>query len=386
MAMKKINWHRDLEQVRAELPRLHRDFFSANNELEFNHRLDKLQKHIGAMDTYRVVMELARIIGTAQDAHTALMLPQYYRLPFDCYPFAEGLYITATNDEHRELLHCKIVKIGEYATEAIYDMLAEIIPHENWQFVLSSLPSFVICADILYGTGIIANPAEVVVTVANAEGRISEHIVKTLEYEHYQALIGSSDYLPVNRQHKGKFYWSSLEDGLLYINYNKCREMEGLTVSDFSLRLQANIASNQAIKKIVIDFRHNTGGNSELFKPFLVWLSHNQSFNQRGKLFVLVGRDTFSSAALNVYYLKFNTKAIFVGEPTGAKPNHFGEVKYLELKSSGLLIRYSTKYYELVEDDKELSFRPDICCEVSFADYVKGLDRCLEAVRQFVSE
>lgn len=386
MAMKKINWHRDLEQVRAELPMLHRDFFSANNELEFNLRLDRLQKEIGAMDTYRVVMELARIVGTAQDAHTALMLPQYYRLPFDCYPFAEGLYITATNNEHRELLHCKIIKIGEYTTETIYEMLAEIIPHENWQFVLSSLPSFVICADILYGTGIIANPAEVAITVINAQDRISEHIVKPLEYENYQALIDSSYSLPVNRQHRGKFYWSSLEDGLLYINYNKCREMEGLTVSDFSASLQADIASHKEVNKIAIDFRHNTGGNSELFKPFLAWLSQNQSFNQRGKLFVIVGRDTFSSAALNVYYLKYNTEAIFIGEPTGAKPNHFGEVKYLELKSSGLLIRYSTKYYELLEDDKELSFRPDICCEVSFVDYAEGLDRCLVAVRQFASE
>jgi len=384
--MKKINWHRDLEQVRAELPMLHRDFFSANNELEFNLRLDKLRKNIGKMDTYRVVMELARIIGTAQDAHTALMLPQYYRLPFDCYPFAEGLYITATNNEHRELLHCKIVKIGEYTIETIYDMLAEIIPHENWQFVLSSLPNFVTCADILFGTGIMVNPAEVVVTVTNAEDKPSEYTVRPLEYEHYQAVADSAYRLPVNRLHSGKFYWSSLDDGLLYINYNKCREMEGLTVSDFSASLQAEIASHKGINKIAIDFRHNTGGNSELFKPFLAWLSHNQSFNQRGKLFVIVGRDTFSSAALNVYYLKFNTEAIFVGEPTGAKPNHFGEVKYLELKSSGLLIRYSTKYYELHEDDKELYFRPDILCEVSFVDYAQGLDRCLAAVRQFVSE
>jgi len=76
----------------------------------------------------------------------------------------------------------------------------------------------------------------------------------------------------------------------------------------------------------------------------------------------------------------------FVGEPTGAKPNHLGEVKYLELKSSGLLIRYYTKYYELLEDDKELSFIPDILCEISFVDYAEGLDRCLVAVRQFASE
>jgi len=381
--MSKINWQRDIEQIRTELPKLHRDFFAAKNEGEFNARLDNLRRQVGTMDTYRLVMELARIIGTAQDAHTALMLPRYNRLPFDCYPFSLGLYITATNAEHQELLHCKIVKIEDCPVDAIYKRLSEVIPHENWQFVLSSLPSVVICADILYGTGVISNLREVVVTVTDAQGKVTEHIVKSLEYEQYQALNDPSCSLPVYRQNRDKSYWSSFGDGVFYINYNKCREMEGLTVSQFSETLKAEISRNNEIEKIAIDFRHNSGGNSELFKPFLAWLSHNTSFNQRGKLFVIVGRDTFSSAALNVYYLKFNSKAIFVGEPTGAKPNHFGEVKYLELKSSGLMIRYATKYYELVEDDSLKSFKPDIECEVSFKDYAEGIDRCMEAIRQF---
>lgn len=182
-------------------------------------------------------------------------------------------------------------------------------------------------------------------------------------------------------QNRDKFYWSSFGDGVLYINYNKCREMEGLRVSDFSESLKAEISSNKEIKRIIIDFRNNSGGNSELFKPFLVWLSRNQNVNQRGKLFVIVGRDTFSSASLNVYYLKFNTNAIFIGEPTGAKPNHFGEVQYLELESSGLMIRYSTKYYELIEDDNQQSFIPDVECEVSFKDYIRGIDRFMAVIR-----
>jgi len=382
----RINWKKDLAQVRKELPKLHPGFFSAKNESEFNSRLDNLQQNVGIMNTYSIVMELAKIVGTAKDAHTAVMLPQNYRLPFDCYPFAEGLYITATDSENANLLYCRILKIGNYTADEIYVRLAEIIPHENWQWVLSSLPSFVICADVLYGTGIMASPEEVVVTVKNAQDEVSEHIVKSLEYEHYQAIIDLSHSMPVHRKHRDKFYWSNFKEGLLYINYNKCREMEGLTVSQFAESLMADISRHRDIASIAIDFRHNTGGNSELFKPFLAWLSHNQGVNQRGKLFVIVGRDTFSSAALNVYYLKFNSKAIFVGEATGAKPNHFGEVKYLELESSGLMIRYSTKYYELVEDDNQPTFRPDIECEVSFRDYIEGRDKCLEAVRQFACE
>ena len=112
------------------------------------------------------------------------------------------------------------------------------------------------------------------------------------------------------------------------------------------------------------------------------WLSKNKDANKRNKLFVIVGRDTFSPALLNVYILKNKTNAIFIGEPTGGKPNCFGEVKYLELKKSGLYVRYSTKYYHLIENDEELSFVPDILSKVSFNDYINGVDRATDKVLQ----
>ncbi len=333
------------------------------------------------MDIYGIVMELAKIVATSRDAHTAVMLPQNYRLPFDCYPFAEGLYITATNEEERELLHTKILKFEACETGDAYKKLTEIIPHENLQFVLSSLPSFITCVDILYGTGIITNPEEIVLTVENGEGKIFKHTAGPLRYEDYQRAVSSSKILPLYRQNRERFYWSSFDSGILYVNYNKCREMETLSVRDFIENIKNEITSNTGIAKVVIDFRNNQGGNSELFKPFLVWLSGNKNINQKGRLFAIVGRDTFSSASLNVFYLKYNTNAIFVGEPTGAKPNHFGEVQYLELESSGLMIRYSTKYYELVDDDEQLFFVPDIVRKVSFADYVRGIDNCMTAIQ-----
>jgi len=379
--MNRIDWQSDIEQVRKELPRLHHNFFHAKNEAKFYSKIDRLAQQFSHMDTYGIVMELARVVATARDAHTAVMLPQNYRLPLDCYPFAEGLYITATNDESKGLLHTKILKIEACETGDAYKKLTEIIPHENLQFVLSSLPSFIICVDILYGTGIITNPEEIVLTVENDEGKAFKHTVRPLKYDDYERAESFSKILPLYRQNRERFYWSSLDSGILYVNYNKCREMETLSVREFTEAIKAEITNNMGIQKVVIDFRNNQGGNSELLKPFLVWLSRNKNINQRGRLFAIVGRDTFSSASLNVFYLKYNTSAIFVGEPTGAKPNHFGEVKYLELESSGLMIRYSTKYYELVDDDEQLFFVPDIECKVSFADYVRGIDNCMAAIQ-----
>lgn len=378
-------WREDIEQLRDELPRLHRDFFYSGGAGEFFGRIDNLVRDLPEMGTYDIVLEMARIVATARDAHTTLVLPQNYRLPFDCYPFDDGLYITAADKDHADWLHAKVVGIGDSSIEDIYREVADITPHENMQFVLSCLPRLVTCVDILYGLGVVEHVDSVTLATADADGKVTLSEIKPVKYADYRPAKRETAGLPLYRQHENLFYWSRLSDGVFYINYNRCRDMEAPapTVDEFCRQLIDRLTENPEVEKVVIDLRNNTGGNSELFKPFLQWLSANESLNRKGKLFAVVGRDTFSSASLNVFYLKYNTEAIFVGEATGGKPNHFGEVKYLELKHSGLYIRYSTKYYELIEDDEQLSFVPDIVCPVSFADYAAGLDRCLEAVKEY---
>ena len=84
---------------------------------------------------------------------------------------------------------------------------------------------------------------------------------------------------------------------------------------------------------------------------------------------------------LNSFALKKQTGAIIVGEPSGGKPNCYGEVKYLTLRNSQMQVRYSTQYYHLIEDDSRLSMLPDILCPVTLADFRAGTDPCLTAIR-----
>ena len=109
-------------------------------------------------------------------------------------------------------------------------------------------------------------------------------------------------------------------------------------------------------------------------------IQHCEKINKKGNLYVITGRETFSSALLNLYSLKAKTKAIFIGEPTGGKPNCYGEVEKFKLKNSGITICYSTKYYKTIQNDKLLSFLPDINLEVSIENFILGNDPCLEYI------
>jgi C-terminal processing protease CtpA/Prc len=111
----------------------------------------------------------------------------------------------------------------------------------------------------------------------------------------------------------------------------------------------------------------------------LVVLAAVKEINQKGRLFVIIGRRTFSSAILNALDLKKKTAAVFYGEPTGGKPNHFGEIETLTLPHLKLKVSYSTKYFQFVDGD-DPSLMPDVLVELTLDDYLALRDPVLEAI------
>ena len=387
--MSNIDWQADLEQLANELPLLHKNLFFNQEKEQFNTSIRILKERVKNMDIYTIVMEIAQIVAAVGDAHTMVAVPRHNRLPFACYWFQEGIFITSTLPEFEDLLNHKVVKIEGLSIDRVIERVSRIVAHENRSFLMSQLPEYLICTDILFGLGIADNIKSVKITLENSKNEHLDVIIPTIKYGDWQSeslyeKSRMSTGLPLYRKNKDKYFWSEFNQAkkLLYINYNNCKNMPGYTVEEFSHQLITDIKNNEEIDKLVIDLRNNGGGNSELFKGFLKWLSTYDRLNCQGRIFVIVGRDTFSSALLNTYYLKFNTNALFLGEPTGGKPNCYGEVKYLSLNSSGLYIRYSTKYYELIDDNTLSSFLPDATFKVTFADYIQNIDPCIAWIYQ----
>jgi hypothetical protein len=81
---------------------------------------------------------------------------------------------------------------------------------------------------------------------------------------------------------------------------------------------------------------------------------------------------------LNALDLRKETPAIVFGEPSGGKPNHFGEVQAMRLPESGLTVSFSTKYFQVVPGDPE-AIVPDVLVEHTFADYRAKSDPVLDA-------
>ncbi len=178
--------------------------------------------------------------------------------------------------------------------------------------------------EILYGLEIVDSTYSLQLTVEDRDKKVRIIEIEALPVsetrekmkKRSEKLLNHKN-LPLYRKNSHKYYWFEyIEDfKTVYFKYNACRQMEDKSVFDFGEQVINFIKENQ-VEKVVIDLRNNSGGNSTFLEPFIDEIKILKEINREGKLFVIVGRETFSSALLNVFYLKENTNAIFLGEPT----------------------------------------------------------------------
>jgi hypothetical protein len=110
-------------------------------------------------------------------------------------------------------------------------------------------------------------------------------------------------------------------------------------------------------------------------------LIKREQINQPGKLFTIIGRATFSAAMMLADDLEKHTNTLFVGEPTGASPNMYGDAERIVLPNSGLEVWASALHWVYSEPrDNRPWIAPDIPAELSSADYRARRDPALEAI------
>ena len=132
---------------------------------------------------------------------------------------------------------------------------------------------------------------------------------------------------------------------------------------------------------MVLDVRLNGGGDNTTFGPLTDAIRASQAMNQRGRLYGLMGRHTFSAAGNFITVLQRDTHAILVGEPTGGAPNQYGDARNVSLPHHPwLLVRLATRYHVFGEaDDERVTHEPELPVAYNSADYFAGRDPVLRA-------
>ncbi len=186
--------------------------------------------------------------------------------------------------------------------------------------------------------------------------------------------------LPLYRQRSQENYWYTwTEPDVVYVQYNRCQNAAADPMSSFAKRVFDDI-DRRVPKAVIVDLRGNGGGDSSVLDPLLQGLRSRSFLAQSGRLFAFIGNATFSSALMNAISLKREQGAVLVGEPTGGKPNGYGETRTFNLPNSGLPVTYSTKLFRSWPDGDPESLFPDVAAAISSSDYREGRDPAMDVV------
>jgi len=380
-------WREDLQYLATNLPKTHPNLFFQVKQQDFNQAIAQLDSAIPSKADHEIIVEMARILAMAGDGHTNLTLTQnraaFHTYPLKLYWFDDGLYVTQAAVQLASTLGTKVVQIGNTPIEQAYATIAGVISHDTEIWVKAVSPNYLVTAEVLQALGIVPDEDKAAFTFERSDGT------------RFTLTIGSPargdtiDWLylphkaqpapPVSRRNTNLYYWFDYlpNSRTLYFQYNRCQEAATLPFSSFLEQLLEFAAAND-VARFVLDLRNNGGGSTAIIQP-LVQVFRRQyaqhTFDPASQVFVMIGRQTFSSAVLNAIDFR-SLGATLVGEPGGWKPNGYGEVQSLTLPNSLLQVSCSTRKFS---DSLGDALLPDVQAGVSFADYIADRDPALEA-------
>lgn len=384
-----VDWEGDLEFLVETLKDRHPNLFQKVSEKEFASEVSKLRERISSLESLDAIIELMKLVTLVGDGHTAVVPDHrsFEYFPINVRWFADGIYVRAIDQKHKGLIGAKLVAVGDVSAESIVNKFAEILAHDNDWGVRKMVDKQFQTKELLGYAGALDDEGNAVFHFEKA-GKKSSLTLKSINASDARSIRFANPYSVglmqpsvflslLIKDEKGMPFWNEWikDQKTIYFKYNHCRNANSFRkLVDGT----AGFVAQNDVEKFVLDLRDNSGGSSLVFKPLLEYLMTNKDLNQKGKLFVIVGRDTFSSGIFAACDMR-KTNAIFVGEPTSGSPNHFGEVKTFTLPSSGLTIQHSTKTFRLQEKDDD-TFKPDILIEFVAKDVFAASDQALQAI------
>lgn len=315
---------------------------------------------------------LCRFAASLGDEHTQAMDTTWYNVRTPYYAMAvEGQYVLVQGQECvKPYLGWTFAAIGGMPISEIEAALLPYISAETdgWRRVKTAQQLSYVA--MLKEIGATDSMDMLDVTLKNPES--GEERAVTLETLTEYAYSTSTRMPLADTLLQGGTYRANLlEDGTLFIQYNQCDNDEEMPMKDFAAALKEQIST--APEKVIVDLRHNGGGDSRVIEPLTKLL---ETYKKRGsQLYVLIGGETFSSAVMNAEDLR-EIGAVLVGETTGGTIG-FGELNMTQL-SDTLYLFCSTK--DFAHGKAHEPVEPDVFVPQSLSDFESGVDTAVQAV------
>ena len=397
--MNPTRWHEDLAVLREQMPKKHGNLFHSLSREQYELAFDDLERRLPEMTDNQVKVGIMQIVALVNDGHTHVRLDTLgnHMLPIRLRYFADGLFVESTDRAYSNLLGSKVLRLGSMSAEEAYKSVRSLVSVDKDNELRRRLLAgdLLTIPEVLNAVGAIKDPSAVEIVVEKNGRQIkadlpsgpfrprNNHGWPPDPQGWVNMRSASSSPVPLWLQHTDKNYWSEfLPDGqTLYVQFNQVADASGgEPVAKFFPRLFKE-AAEKKIGRVILDLRLNGGGNNELNRPIWHSLLENASLNEKGKLWILIGPQTFSAAMNLVDDLELNTNALFAGENTGESPNMWGDPVDVRLPNSGIVVGVSTLWWQSEDPRDHRPYRsPDLSVPLTSSDYRENTDPVLREI------
>ena len=387
-------WLADLDGLLEAMDERHPDLFHGTPRAEIEGAIDALKRRAATATDDELMVGVAHVVALVsanggRDAHTGLYPwspdSRYpvHSLPLRLWLFPDGIHVVDALAPYENLIGARLDTIANHPVDDVLAALGPLIPRDNNATVRLLTPRYVLMPEVLHGLGLVDDVGQMTLGIADPAGKAQDVTVTPIPMADYNDWAGpyglhlpaDPDVLYLSRMDE-PLWWSRLADGTtLFVQYNRVEFGEAPMLHDVLAE-----AGAPNVRRVVIDIRHNFGGELRAIEPILSAFA-TPGYATRGRLFLITGRNTFSAASLFAAKLQAGTAVTIVGEPMGGSPNLWGNARDIRLDHSGLVVSVATTF-ELATtlDDERATIEPDLSVPLTFADWSAGRDAALDAI------
>jgi len=387
-------WTKDVSYLENRINELLYTPNQAISKTELSKEIQTIKANIANLSDEQIVVKIMTIFGSLGSGHNVILPTSpnkgaLKKLPVQFYQFNDGLFIVDAEKGLEKWIGYKVELIGNTtAAEAIQKTNA-VNARDNDMQILWLAPYYVGLPDILQELGIIEDATQVNLNVSDSKGKSEKVIMNPIAWNFtgFPVLPKlKKENQPLFLSKTEDFYWSKAlpEHNAMYVQFNLVRQKSDLSFMDFNLKLREDIKENNS-QNLILDLRFNSGGNGAIVPPMLKTLIEFESMHPDGKIFVLMGRGTFSAAQNLLTRITKFTNAILVGEPSGSGPSFIGESGWFKLPYSNLMGLVASQYHQASSaEDHRHWIAPHIPVGLSSTDYFNGNDKALNSILEII--
>ncbi|NIB38416.1 hypothetical protein HBA55_02405 [Pseudomaricurvus alkylphenolicus] len=390
----KEQWLQDLRQLDSFIRNDHVNPFWSRGESGYRSLVDEVEDYIestGAVDPHVVNSYFNALVAYINDGHSYIVnnRERFGFYSFGVEWFENGLFLTRVDEQYEHLLGAKITAFDAMPVAEAARRMARQIPAVNESGYRNHSRFVYHYAGLLKAVGIAESDKQVTLSLILSDGERTSHrfqkeqrSIGEVNFKTLQDLKGPK---PLYLLNSGKSRWFEYldKDKTLYVYYGSALERTKGEIATFSGQVLQAIDEFYP-QKLIVDVRNNGGGNSHLNALLINGIAERKSINQRGKLFVITGRNTFSAAINFSGNMEIKTRTLFAGEKVGDRASFAGEAgpqaKYLLPNSRTIVSLSFSEWISTYDNDGRDAIALDIPVTTAMQDILEGRDPVLEAV------